>query len=673
MKNRWSDQEAAALSATDILVYRSRLIGQEDQMVLWGGGNTSVKLQQKDHLNRSIRVLLVKGSGSDLKSCQPRDFASLRLDELLATQNRDRMTDEEMVDYLGLCLVNPKSPRPSIETWMHAFIPHDHVDHTHADAILAVTNTKNIHKIFEKLFVKDMALVPYIKPGFSLAKAVGSTIKKSPRMRGVLLEKHGIFTWGRTAKESYETMIEMVTRAEEYINQNRSNHLPFGKIRSANPGEARNLYLESAPKLRGLISQTQKFILTHSSEPPVMEFANSELGIRISRKGPATPDHLLRTKRSCLFVQEDLAKDLEKYNRDYQDYFSRHQNPSVKLQDTNPRVVMMPNMGMVAIGKDIQSAKITKDIYEHTITIFKNASTIDEYESIPEKEIFEMEYWPLELYKLSLAPPEKDLARHIALITGAASGIGKAAAFRLAEEECHLVVGDIDENGIRDVAKEINKRFGESVSVPVVMDVTDELSVQKAFEQSILHFGGIDILISNAGIAMPRPVMDLSLEEWERSFAVNARGHFLCARAALKIFKMQNIGGNIIFVATKNVMAPGKDFGAYSAAKAAEAQLAKVIAIEYGPLGIRVNIVSPDAVFENSRLWSENVRKERALAHGIPVEKLEEYYQNRNLLHVQVTPRDVAETILFLSSSRSSKITGCTLTVDGGVKEAFPR
>lgn len=673
MKNRWSDQETASLSKTELLVYSSRLIGLEDQLVLWGGGNTSIKLQQQDHLGRSIRVLLVKGSGSDLKSCQLKDFAPLRLEELVAAELHEEMTDEAMVDYLNRCLVNPKSPRPSIETLMHAFIPYDHVDHTHADAILSITNTKNIHKIFEKLFAQDMVFVPYIKPGFPLARAVAKAFKKSPRSRGAILEKHGIFTWGNSAKESYQTMIEMVTRAEDYVKNFRPNQPPFGKTSSTTADQCQQNYLEIAPKLRGMVGKIQKFILNHSCPPDVVEFANSERGNVISQKGPATPDHLSRTKKSCLFTQKDWVKDLEKYQRDYEAYFARYQDATMKLQDANPRVLIIPQVGMVTLGKDIKSAKIAGDIYQHTIDIFKNASTIDEYESISERDLFEMEYWPLELYKLSLAPPERDLARHIALVTGAASGIGKAVALRLAEEGCHLVIGDVDEARIRNVAQEIKERCGQDLCVPVVMDVTNEDSVKKAFGQAILAFGGLDILISNAGIAMPRSITDLSLEEWEKSFAVNARGHFLCAREAIKIFKTQNMGGNIVFVATKNVMAPGKDFGAYSAAKAAEAQLAKVIAIEYGHLGIRTNIVNPDAVFGDSRLWSETVKKERAEAHGIPVEGLEEFYRKRNLLHTQVTPRDVAEAILFLSTNRSAKITGCTLTVDGGVKEAFPR
>ncbi|MBI4636980.1 MAG: SDR family oxidoreductase, partial [Candidatus Rokubacteria bacterium] len=343
------------------------------------------------------------------------------------------------------------------------------------------------------------------------------------------------------------------------------------------------------------------------------------------------------------------------------------------LVDPLPRVVLVPGLGMFTAGRDARTAGIVRDMYRHTIDVIGNASAFGRYLSLDPKDAFDVEYWPLELYKLTLAPPEKELARRIALVTGGASGIGRAVAGRLAVEGAHVVVGDLDEAGARRVAGEIVAAVGSGRAIGLGMDVTAEASVRAAFEETILGYGGLDIVVSNAGVAHSAPVARMDLRDWERSFAVNATGHFLVAREAMRLLQAQGLGGALVFVATKNVMSPGKDFAAYSAAKAAEAQLAKVLALEGAPHGIRSNIVNPDAVFQDSRLWSPEVRRERAAAQGIDPAELEEFYRKRNLLGVRILPEDVAEAVLFLASDRSSKTTGCTLTVDGGVKDAFPR
>jgi NAD(P)-dependent dehydrogenase (short-subunit alcohol dehydrogenase family) len=341
--------------------------------------------------------------------------------------------------------------------------------------------------------------------------------------------------------------------------------------------------------------------------------------------------------------------------------------------DPLPRVVLVPGLGMFTAGRDRRTAGIVNDIYHHTIDVIGNASAFGRYVSLTAQDAFDVEYWPLELYKLTLAPPEKELARRIALVTGGASGIGRAVARRLAAEGAHVVVGDLDEGGARKTAEEIAAAVGGGRALGLRMDVTSEASVRAAFEETVLAYGGLDILVSNAGMAHSAPVDRMALADWERSFAVNATGHFLVAREAMRVLIPQGLGGALVFVATKNVMSPGKDFAAYSAAKAAEAQLAKVLALEGAPHGIRSNIVNPDAVFQDSRLWSEEIRRERAAAQGIAVEQLEDFYRKRNLLGARVLPEDVAEAVLFLASDRSAKTTGCTLTVDGGLREAFPR
>jgi NAD(P)-dependent dehydrogenase (short-subunit alcohol dehydrogenase family) len=434
----------------------------------------------------------------------------------------------------------------------------------------------------------------------------------------------------------------------------------------------------------------------------VTDFASSTRAPALSQVGPATPDHTIFTKRRPAFVDVDPAADpavrrlldeepdtvgpaapaavleavraaVEAFVRDDTAYFEAHRFPGAELLDAMPRVVLVPGLGMFTAGRDRRTAGIVSDIYHHTIQVIGNASAFGRYVSLSAREAFDVEYWPLELYKLTLAPPEKELARRIALVTGGASGIGRAVARRLAAEGAHVVVGDLDEAGARRTADEIAAAAGAGRAVGLAMDVTSEASVRAAFEAAVLAYGGLDVLVSNAGTAHSAAVADMALDDWQRSFAVNATGHFLVAREAMRVLLAQGLGGALVFVATKNVMAPGKDFAAYSAAKAAEAQLAKVLALEGAPHGIRSNIVNPDAVFQDSRLWSDDVRRQRAAAQGIAVEQLEDFYRRRNLLNARILPEDVAEAVLFLAGDRSSKTTGCTLTVDGGVREAFPR
>jgi NAD(P)-dependent dehydrogenase (short-subunit alcohol dehydrogenase family) len=425
-------------------------------------------------------------------------------------------------------------------------------------------------------------------------------------------------------------------------------------------------------------------IAAFDDSPAVTAFVSAAETPALSQVGPATPDHTIYTRRLPCFVPLDDARDpaatwaaveraLETFVRDYTAYVEAHRGPGVELLDPLPRVVLVPGLGMFTAGRDARTAAIVDDIYHHTIDVIGNATAFGRYVSLSARDAFDVEYWPLELYRLTLAPPDKELARRIALVTGGGSGIGRAVAQRLAAEGAHVAIGDIDADAARRVADEVTKAVGAGRALGLAMDVTSEASVRAAFESTVLAWGGLDILVSNAGIAHSAPVDRMALADWERSFAVNATGHFLVAREAMRVLIRQGIGGSLVFVATKNVMSPGKDFAAYSAAKAAEAQLAKVLALEGAAHGIRSNIVNPDAVFQDSRLWSEAIRRERAAAQGIAVEQLEEFYRARNLLGARILPEDVAQAVLFLASDRAAKTTGCTLTVDGGVKDAFPR
>jgi NAD(P)-dependent dehydrogenase (short-subunit alcohol dehydrogenase family) len=448
-----------------------------------------------------------------------------------------------------------------------------------------------------------------------------------------------------------------------------------------------------APRLRGLLGGRTggpgRVVLRFDDGDDVLEFACSEAGPQIALAGPATPDHLLYTRPRPLFVDpgqadlggeagidrltESVRRDLDKYAAWCGLYVKKHAGSTGVVPDPVPRVVLIPGVGMFTAWKDARHTRIVADMYHHAIAVMRAASSLSAYKSLSIQDTFDVEYWPLELYRLSLGPTERELSRRVARVTGAARGIGRAVAARLASEGCHVVVTDRDASGAGQVAAEIVERHGPDRALSLSMDVTDERSVADAFDAACLAYGGIDIVVSNAGVAHVSPIDRLALQDWRRSFDVNATGHFLVARSALRLLREQGIGGSLVFVASKNVLAPGRDFGAYSASKAAQVQLARIVAIEGGECGVRVNLINPDAVFQDSGLWSDAVREERARAHGIKPEDLEEFYRNRNLLRVRVTAEDVAEAALYFASERSSKTTGCILTVDGGVREAFPR
>jgi rhamnulose-1-phosphate aldolase/alcohol dehydrogenase len=596
------------------------------------------------------------------------------------------MGDQEMVDYLAHALLEPGGARPSIEALLHGFLPHEAVIHTHADAVVSLTNNDRSREVLQEVYGPNVVSIPYRRPGFLLSKEVAMALTAHPNATAVILERHGPITWGRTVKEAYLRTTDLITRAEEAIATRAKGQARFGGARlpPLPAGERRQVAQAVAPLLRGLVSRNRRAILHFDDAPDVLEFVGSKAGMDLSQAGPATPDHTMHTKRSACFVacerpgdpeqvQTAVREAVERFVADYTRYFEARRQEGTALLDPYPRVVLIPGLGMFTTGRDKRGALIVGDIYHHTISVLGAASAFGRYVSLTPKDVFDVEYWPLELYKLTLAPPEKELARRVALVTGAASGIGKAVARRLAREGAHVVVGDVDEDGARQVAQDIVGANGAGRGLAVGMDVTSEASVRHAFETATIAYGGLDIVVSNAGIAVSAPIDAMVLRDWERSFAVNSTGHFLVAREALRLLRAQGLGGAFVFVATKNVMSPGKDFAAYSASKAAEAQLAKIVALEGGTDGIRANIVNPDAVFQDSRLWSEAIRRERAQAQGISPEHLEAYYRRRNILGASVLPEDVAEAVLFLASDRSAKTTGCTLTVDGGVRDAFPR
>ncbi len=660
MRSSWDDVAAKNLDGLDLLVYASRLIGAETSLVVWGGGNTSIKRAERDFRGRETRVLRVKGSGSDLKSIEKKHFPGVRMDDILALLERKDMGDQEMVDYLAHALQEPTSPRPSIETLLHGFLPAEAVIHTHADAIVSLTNNDRAAETLREVYGADVIALSYRRPGFLISREVAQTHERHPKARALLLEKHGTICWGATVREAYLSTIELISRAEEAIEHRAKGRTRFGgaAVTAAAPEERRRVALAVGPALRGLVGRDRRMVLAFDDAPDILEFACSKEAAALSTIGPATPDHAIYTKRLPCFARVDDPRDpasvitgvkasVERFVAEYSGYFNSYASGGAAMAGAFPRV---------------------NDIYRHTISVLGAATSFGRYVSLSAKDAFDVEYWPLELYKLSQALPEKELARRIALVTGGASGIGRAAAFRLAAEGAHVVVADLDAAGARKVAEEVVAGVGAGRAIGVGMDVSSEASVAAGFEEAVLAYGGLDIVVSNAGIAHSSPVDRMTLADWERSFAVNSTGHFLVAREGMRVLQAQGLGGAFVFVATKNVMSPGKDFAAYSAAKAAEAQLAKVLALEGGPHGIRSNIVNPDAVFRDSKLWSDDVRRERARAQGISVAELEDFYRKRNILAAPILPEDVAEAV-----DRSAKTTGCTITVDGGVKDAFPR
>ena len=657
MQKRWTENPPNEIEQ---LVYQSRLVGMEEALVLWGGGNNSIKSHASDLLGNRVPVMFIKSSGSDMKTIAPKQFPAVRLDYIAPLRHREGdMTDDEMVDYLARCLVDPASARPSIETLLHAFLPASAVLHTHADAILALTNNRGRESTVHECFGRSVIVVPYKRPGFSLSRDVADAFEKHPDAEGLVLMNHGLITWGASSREAYERHIELVTCAEQFLHAQPHRDV----ILSREDGEGS---VSIGPKLRGALSK---------KTPVILEFDNSEEVLRFASKaherlGAATPDHLLHTKRFPLVIKGDVDTALREYVEQYESYYRAHPSEFDMLEPM-PRVILAPGVGMWTAGKDARAARIVRDIYRHTIQIINDAEAAGGYETLNDEDAFHAEYWPLELYKLTLLPNPKELAGRVALVTGAGSGIGRAIAERFALEGAHVVVTDV--NAPDEVSKAIEEKNGLRRAIAVKLDVTSEQDVDAAFDAAVRAYGGVDIVVSNAGISSFGRLDTLETSEWDRSFAVNARGHFLVSRAALRVMIAQGIGGSIVFNASKNVTAPGKEFGAYSVSKAAEAQLCRIVALEGGEHGIRANMLNPDAIFGASRFWSDEMREMRASAYGVDKSKLPDFYRKRTLLNVEVTADDVAEAALFLAGPRAAKTTGAMLPVDGGVKEAFPR
>lgn len=679
---RWT--ETADLHA---LVERSNRLGGDRSVCNWGGGNTSVKSRLTDHMGRAVDVLWVKGSGSDLAEATANSFTALRLGEVLPLFEREAMTDEEMVAYLSHCMVDSKHPRSSIETLLHAFIPYPHVDHTHPDSIIALCCSDNGRALANDIFGDRAVWVSYIRPGFELSKRIGEAVRNNPTCELVLMEKHGLVTWGDSSDACYANTLRIIQEVADYIEARVDPASLFGGPRTNGLAEANRHPLAAAvlPTVRGLLSTLHHTILTYADDVELLQFVNSRDAQALSQVGAACPDHLVHTKRTPLYIpwepatenveqlQALLREGLAQYQADYAAYYNRHVNLDVSMHDPYPRIILIPGVGVIGTGKTKKLANIAVALYQRAVAVMRGATALGQFVSLNEKESFDVEYWPLELYKLSLAPPARELARKVAYITGGAGGIGSATGRRLAQEGAHVVLADLALDAARAAANRLNEEFGEGTAIGIGLDVTDEDKVAQSFQAAVLAYGGLDVVVSNAGLASSAPVTQTTLADWNRNMAVLGTGYFLAARAAFQVMEAQGKGGSVIFVTSKNAIYAGKDASAYSAAKALEGHLARCLAVEGGPMGIRVNSVLPDAVLQGSNIWNSSWREERAKAYGIAPEQLEAHYRQRTILNVNISTTDIAEGILFFATARSDKTTGCMLTIDGGVAAAFPR
>lgn len=681
IENLWDESNKTIQSDTlGELTYRSNLIGTDRRVCNWGGGNTSFKTVATDFRGNEVDVMWVKGSGSDLATMKESNFTALHLEHILPLQQREDMTDEEMVDYLSHCMLDKSHPRASIETLLHAFLPYKHVDHTHPDSIISICCAPNGQEIAKEIFGDRFVWVPYIRPGFLLSKMIAEGVQNNPNAELVLMEKHGLVVWGDTAKESYDKTIHIINEAKAYIDHHLTEHKPFGgQSTEALPQEKRIQTLnEILPYIRGLVSTSQDQIVTYDDSEDILEFVNSERAASLSQVGAACPDHLVHTKRIPLFIDwdgnlETIKTSIEAYKEEYQKYFEAYASSEDIMFDSSPRVILIPGIGMVNTGKDKASALVSGALYHRAISVMKGSDALGGFTSLSAEESFGIEYWPLELYKLSLAPKEAEFSRKVAFITGGAGGIGSETCRLLASLGAHVVLADLNLEGAEKIATEINSAYGEGRATAVKMDVTDEKQIIEAFQLVNRTYGGVDILVNNAGLATSSPFEETTLKEWNLNINVLGTGYFLVSREAFKVMKTQGKGGSMIFIGSKNSIYAGKNASAYSAVKALEVHLARCIAAEGGDFGIRANSVLPDAVLQGSAIWGSKWREERAAAYGIEPDELENHYRERTVLKENIYPRDIAEAIAYFASNKSAKTTGCMLTVDGGVAAAFTR
>ncbi len=710
MESRWSDREAAEYvdryagrwgEALALRVYTSRLIGRDPDLVMHGGGNTSLKGTVTTLVGDQVEALFIKGSGWDLDAIEPPGLPAVDLGHLRKLRKLAELSDEEMVNQLRTHLFDAGAPNPSVETLLHAFLPHRFIDHSHADIALVVTNQPLAiaTEMVRDAFGPRWGVVPYVMPGFALAKLAAEVYEKDPDACGLVLLNHGLFTFADDARTAYELMITGVDRAERYVRAREKEARPIVAVPRTYPDDGRaaaDALARIAPVLRSALAEPtstadqpwRRMVLEYRTSDEILSALARPDVAELADRGPLTPDHVIRTKGPHLVLPGDLAlTDDERlraqigdavaaYRTRYDAYFesNRHRaRGKVTKLDSYPRVALLPGLGIVSAGRTKADARIAADIAEHTVSAKATANTIGTYQALSDGDLFDMEYWSLEQAKLGKSK-DAPLAGQVALVTGAVGAIGYGICKQLIAAGAHVVVSDLDPDRCNVAARELDPK-NKGVALPLVMDVTKEASVQSGFAAACRMFGGLDIVVLNAGVAHVSSVADMDPGAFRRVVEVNLVGYFLVMHEAVQLLKRQGMGGHVIVNSSKNVFGPGADFGAYSASKAGGHQLGKVAALELAGAGIRVNMINADAVFGDAKrpsgLWAE-VGPARAKSRGLDPNELQEYYRNRNLLKALVTPEHVGNAVVFFASNLTPT-TGATLPVDGGVADAFPR
>jgi rhamnulose-1-phosphate aldolase/alcohol dehydrogenase len=685
--NRWDQAHADKLTPAELLLYRSNLLGSDLTVTNFGGGNTSAKLMETDPLTgEAVEVLWVKGSGGDIGSMKLDGFSTLYQDKLLGLEKHytGAQDDDKMVGYLPHCTFNLNARAASIDTPLHSLLPFAHVDHVHPDAIIALAASSGGEAATQAIWQGKIGWLPWKRPGYTLGVQLRDYVAANPGLQGVMLAGHGIICWADSARACYDHTIQLIVDAAEYLNAKLAGGPAFGGQKVASNPDRAKIAADLMPRLRGLMTGARRKVGHYSDDAETLEFVGSHHFNRLAMLGTSCPDHFLRTKIAPLTIEPDrlsddaaLAAELANYRAAYAWYYDNCKRPnSPAMRDANPVVVLVPGLGRFTFANDKTTARLAGEFYGNAINVMRGAEAVGDYIALDEQEAFDIEYWLLEEAKLQRMPAPKLMVGKIALVTGGAGGIGAATAARLMADGACVMLADRDGAALAEVSAGFAKQFGKDVVRTATCDVTDEAQVQAAFDSCAREFGGLDILVANAGIASSAPIEQTTLELWNRNYDVLAQGYFLTARAAwplLKAMKEQG-GASVVFIGSKNAVAAAAGASAYASAKAAANHLARCLALEGAPDGIRVNIVNPDAVIKGSKIWDGDWRKERAASNKIdPGEELEAHYRNRSMLKRDVLPEDIAEAAYWLASDMSAKSTGNMINVDAGNAQAFVR
>ncbi|MEP1588784.1 MAG: bifunctional rhamnulose-1-phosphate aldolase/short-chain dehydrogenase [Tateyamaria sp.] len=691
LENKWDEARASTMSEPEKLLYRSNLLGSDKRITNYGGGNTSAKVMQDDLLTGDVvEVLWVKGSGGDVGSIKMDGFSTLYMDKLNALRDLYRGVDfeDEMVGYLPHCTFNLNPRAASIDTPLHAYVPAKHVDHMHPDAIIAIAAAKDSKALTQQIFGDRIGWLPWKKPGYELGLWLSDFCAQNPQAQGVVLESHGLFTWADDAQDCYTLSLEIIQTAMDWFGEQTAGKNAFGGAihQNLDADTRRAAAARLMPAIRGMVSEKQHMVGHFTDDDAVLEFVNARDMPRLAALGTSCPDHFLRTKICPLVVDFDPAQpDMDAtlagltaavaaYREGYEAYYNRcKRDDSPAIRDPNAVVYLIPGVGMITFAKDKATARISGEFYVNAINVMRGADAVSEYQGLLEQEAFDIEYWLLEEAKLQRMPAPKSMAGRVALVTGGAGGIGAATAERYLREGACVMLADIDETSLAETAARLSARYSVDVVRTVSMDVTDEVAVAAAYDQIAAEFGGIDILVSNAGIASSAPIEDTTLELWNKNMSILSTGYFLVSRAAFKLFRVQDMGGAVVFVASKNGLAASPNAAAYCTAKASEIHLARCLALEGAPMGVRVNVVNPDAVLKGSKIWEGEWLEQRADTYGTDKDGLEAMYRERSMLKRSVLPEDIAEAAYFLASDHSAKSTGNIINVDAGNVQAFTR